>query len=331
MTVVEHARDRIAPPPLDADIADPRMQAAFGARAARKALSFVLWPLLLAACVAGTATGMFYGHGIAGFNVTYLALAVILCLLERVMPHERRWLAHDGQMRADLSHTLFNKGVVQMIIVVTTLTGFGHAMSTTGPHFWPTGWPMAAQVVFALVVMEFGLYWQHRLAHEVRFLWPFHAVHHSAPRLWFFNTGRFHIVDTALSLLFGLPLLLLLGVPNGVLSWAAAITAYIGLLTHCNVEMRCGPLNLIFNTPNLHRWHHSRDLREGNKNYGENITLFDHLFGTYFYSDRQPPADIGIAEPMPRRFLEQLGAPFGMARRGAAIRKPGRSPLGGHS
>jgi sterol desaturase/sphingolipid hydroxylase (fatty acid hydroxylase superfamily) len=287
----------------------------------KKTLSYIFWPLLMTACIAVTAVGMKHGHGILAFNLTYIGLGITLCLLERVMPHERQWLAQDGQMLADLSHSLLNKGVVQMIIVVTTLTGLGRAMGATGPHFWPVGWPMAAQVVFALVVMEFGLYWQHRLGHEVARLWPFHAVHHSVPRLWFFNTGRFHLVDTMLSLVFSLPLLLALGVPNTVLSMIAAITAFIGLLTHCNVEMRGGVLNLFFNTPNLHRWHHSPDLHEGNKNYGENITLFDHVFGTYFYEDRRPPAVIGISEPMPTHFLGQLRAPFAMlrvARRAAA-------------
>jgi sterol desaturase/sphingolipid hydroxylase (fatty acid hydroxylase superfamily) len=277
-------------------------------------LSYLLWPALFAACTIATAAGIARGHGILVFNLAYLALAATLCVLERVMPHERRWLAPDRQMAADLSHTVLNKGVVQMIIVFTTLTGLGRAMGASGPNHWPVGWPWSLQVALCLVLMELGLYWQHRLAHEIPWAWPFHAVHHSVPRLWFFNTGRFHLVDTLSSLVFSLPLVLALGVPNTVLSMAAAVTAFIGLLTHCNIEMRCGPLNLIFNTPSLHRWHHSPDLREGNKNYGENITLFDHLFGTYFFEARRPPAEIGIAEPMPTGFLGQLKAPFVMIR-----------------
>jgi sterol desaturase/sphingolipid hydroxylase (fatty acid hydroxylase superfamily) len=280
----------------------------------KKTLSYLLWPFLLGACVIATAVGMAHDHGILVFNVSYLTLAATLAVLERVMPHERQWLANDRQMGADLSHTLLNKGVVQMIIVFTTLTGLGRAMGASGPNYWPVALPWALQVVLCLVLMEFGLYWQHRLTHEIPRLWPFHAVHHSVPRLWFFNTGRFHLVDTLMGLVFSLPLVLALGVPNTVLSMAAAITAFIGILTHCNVEMRCGVLNLFFNTPNLHRWHHSPDLREGNMNYGENIALFDHLFGTYFFEERRPPAVIGIAEPMPPHFLGQLRAPFAMIR-----------------
>jgi sterol desaturase/sphingolipid hydroxylase (fatty acid hydroxylase superfamily) len=74
--------------------------------------------------------------------------------------------------------------------------------------------------------------------------------------------------------------------------------------------MRFGPLSWIFNTPSLHRWHHSRDIKEGNKNYGENLMLWDQLFGTYFNPPRRPPVNIGINEYMPPGFLQQLAHPF---------------------
>jgi sterol desaturase/sphingolipid hydroxylase (fatty acid hydroxylase superfamily) len=284
----------------------------------RNAVVHLLWPFLMASCLALTVLGMRTGHGVLIFNLVYLCLAAALWRLEFLLPHERRWLARDGQMRADLTHTLLNKGVVQVIVVVSSVSGLAASVHGGSLKLWPEHWPEPAQIALGLVAMEFGLYWKHRLSHETRMLWPFHAVHHSAPRLWFFNTGRFHIVDTAMSLLFSLPLLFLLGAPDVVFSWVAAITAYIGILTHCNVEMKTGFLRLVFNTPELHRWHHSRDLREGNRNYGENLMIFDHLFGTYFYEDRRPPVDIGISQVMPAHFLGQIKAPFSRAMRVAS-------------
>ena len=166
------------------------------------------------------------------------------------------------------------------------------------------------QIILGLVVAEFGLYWAHRLAHEWPLLWRFHSVHHSATRLWFFNTGRFHFVDTNVSILLSQPLLFLVGAPKEIFIWTSAITAIVGMLTHCNVEMRFGLLNYVFNTPAVHRWHHSMNLEEGNKNYGENLMLFDHLFGSYFFAERRPPAVIGIKEAMPRTFWGQMLFPF---------------------
>ncbi len=273
-------------------------------------LSFLVWPLLLAACVALTQLGIASGQGILVFNATYLGLALALFFLERHLPHERRWLQNCGQIVPDLCHTLLNKGLVQILVVVGTAMGLAELAAPEGGGLWPSRWPVAAQVALGLLVAELGLYWAHRLAHQWPLLWRFHAVHHSAPRLWFFNTGRFHFVDTSVSILLSLPLLFLLGAPKEVFLWVSAITAFIGMLTHCNVEMRFGPLNLIFNTPELHRWHHSMDIREGNKNYGENLMLFDLIFGTYFNAERRPPVIIGIDGPMPRSFAGQLLAPF---------------------
>ena len=127
--------------------------------------------------------------------------------------------------------------------------------------------------MLGMFIAEAGLYTAHCLAHEWSFLFRFHAVHLSAPRFWFFNTGRFHVVDTVTSILPSQPLLFLAGAPSEIFIWVNSITAFIGLLTHCNVEMRFGPLNYVFNTPAVHRWHNSRIPEEGNSNYGENLML----------------------------------------------------------
>ncbi|MES1990192.1 MAG: sterol desaturase family protein [Pseudomonadota bacterium] len=277
----------------------------------QRVLSYLLWPTLFGAAVAATVAGMETGHGVLAFNLTYLMLAVTIAVLERLMPHERTWLDNDGQMLPDLAHTILSKGFAQVLITFMVFMGLAEWLEPRDGGLWPLSWPLAVQVALGLVVAEFGLYWKHRLAHEWKWLWRFHAVHHSVTRLWFFNTGRFHFVDTVTGLAVGMPVLLAMGAPRDVLLLVSAITAIIGMLTHCNIEMRCGYLNYIFNTPELHRWHHSKVLTEGNRNYGENIVLFDQVFSTYFNAaDRRPPADIGISHPMPETFWGQVRVPF---------------------
>ncbi|MGV8996939.1 MAG: sterol desaturase family protein [Parvibaculaceae bacterium] len=276
----------------------------------RQVLSYILWPLIFCGALALTYLGMRAGHPVVGFIITYVLLALTIAMVERAMPHERAWLANDGQMPADLSHTLLSKGFAEVLITFIIFMGIADWLAPASGPLWPVALPLVLQVALGLVVVEFGLYWKHRFAHEWHWLWRFHAVHHSVTRLWFFNTGRFHFVDTVTGLAVGMPVLLLLGAPQDVLLFVSAITAIIGMLTHCNIEMRNGWLNYIFNTPDLHRWHHSKVLAEGNRNYGENIVLFDLLFGTYFNADRRPPADIGISHPMPETFMGQLKIPF---------------------
>ncbi len=275
-------------------------------------LDYSLWPAIFGGALAITYTGLSHGYEITGFLIAYFCVAISLFILERVRPHEKVWHENDGQMPHDLGHTLLTKVMVEVTII--TLTAVGIMKGTESRQsgvFWPGHWPVVAQVALGLVVSEFGLYWAHRIAHEWMPLWRFHALHHSPVRLWFFNTGRFHFVDTIKSMLFGMPLLIIIGAPMPVFFWGSSITAFIGILTHCNVQMRFGWLNYLFNTPGLHRWHHSMDLREGNKNYGENLVLWDLIFGTFFDdAARRPPVKIGIKEAIPQTFFQQLAAPF---------------------
>jgi sterol desaturase/sphingolipid hydroxylase (fatty acid hydroxylase superfamily) len=277
----------------------------------RRVLSYIWWPALFAASAGATTFGVLAGLPVLVFNLTYVALAVAIAVLERAMPHEQTWLKNDGQIVPDIAHTLLSKGVAQVVVVMIAFMGLAQLAAPSQGGLWPRDLPLAAQTVLGLVLAEIGLYWKHRIAHEWPVLWRFHAVHHSVTRLWFLNTGRFHLVDTLTGLIAAMPLLLLLGAPPDTMIMVSAITAIIGILTHANVEMRCGVLNYVFNTPELHRWHHSKVTAEGNRNYGENLMLFDQLFGTFYLPARRPPAEIGIRHPMPATFWGQVKAPFG--------------------
>lgn len=280
-------------------------------------LRVAAWPFLLVSSCLILAVGFAHGDAIqvAGlairpevifFNLSYAWIVLWLWLLERWLPYRPAWRQNDGQIRADLSHTVLNKGLVQFVIVqLMGLPFFQQANLNALAQQ-----PLVVQILVGLLAAEFGLYWAHRWSHEWPLLWRFHAVHHSVTRLWLVNTGRFHFIDSNLSVLASLPFLLLSGISMDAIIWVSAITAYIGILTHCNVATHCGVLNTLFNTPNLHRWHHSTVVAEGNNNYGQNVMLWDQIFGTYYSRPDSELGTIGIKEHMPARFFDQLLAPF---------------------
>lgn len=278
------------------------------------AFAYTTWPALFTICMAITAYGFANDQTILFFNIAYIFLIMSMIALEHFMPHERKWKYNDGQIFADIAHTLSSKGTVQLLLLFGGVIGLAEYMrpidDLTSPGFWPREWPIWAQVCIGVVAAEFGLYWAHRLAHERRPLWRLHAIHHSVTKLWFVNTGRFHVLDSVFKITLSLSILIVMGAPMEVVKWVSAVTAFIGMMTHCNIDMRFGPLNYVFNTPELHRWHHSKDLREGDKNYGENVIIWDLLFGTYYNGNYRPPVDIGIPEYMPKKFLYQIAWPF---------------------
>lgn len=274
-------------------------------------LSWVLWPALFIGCMSFTTYGFLNDNPILYFNIAYVFMIIALWRLEIWMPHEREWHKPDGQNIASILHTLSSKGTVQSLLIYSTAIGLADILEgSKGLGLWPDAWPLWMQVCLAVLVSEFGLYWAHRAGHEVPLIWRFHAVHHSVEKLWFLNTGRFHFIDSLISIVLAMVMLMIVGAPMDMMMWVSAVTAFLGMLTHCNVEMRFGWLNYIFNTPGLHRWHHSKDLKEGNRNYGENVMVWDLLFGTYYDADYRPPADIGMKDYMPKAFWKQILWPF---------------------
>ena len=279
------------------------------------AVSWCLWPGLFAAGLTGAGFAFETQRPLLWFNVVYLSIVAAIAFFERLMPFEEQWLARDGETFNDIAHTLLNKGGVQIAAAIGASAPMAVAKvvqpAVNSPFgLWPDAWPLALQVALGLVIAELGLYVAHRAAHEILSLWRFHALHHSVERLWVVNTGRFHVVDSLFKIGLSQIPLYLLGAPLPVFLWISATTAFIGLLTHCNIDVRTGPLDYVFSTPQLHRWHHSKILAEGNTNYGENLVVWDQLLGTYFNPDRRPPAEIGITGRVADGFVGQLLQPF---------------------
>ncbi len=295
------------------------MSETFPSQAIARALA---WPSLLLSCCAILAYGFTQSRATLFFNLSYAWIIVWLLWLEHGLPYRADWRRADGQIFQDLGHSALNKGLVQLLIVTLAARGLLDHRSTG----FLSSAPLPVQVVCGLVGSEFGLYWAHRLKHEWPSLWRFHAVHHSVLKLWLVNTGRFHFIDSLLAVVASLPFFLLSGMSMDAIIWVSAITAYIGILTHCNVAMDCGWLSYVFNTPTLHRWHHARDSAIGNSNYGENLVLWDQLLGTYCNPPGQEVENIGIEEHMPSGFFAQLAVPFVWRRHQAAHRSmPGET------
>lgn len=249
--------------------------------------------------------------------VAYFVTGVV----ERVLYWQRSWLHSNGDLKVDIGHLLVS-GILTLQLLDLPIRLGSIALAAwiadwTGGFLWPGDWNLWLQLLLALVVGEFFLYWIHRLTHEVDWLWRFHAMHHSAPRLYFLNAVRFHPVDLAFSSFSPMIPLILLGADGRVIALFGLFSAVHGLFQHANIVLKLGPLNWFFSMAELHRWHHSRLLEESNTNFGQNLIVWDIVFGTRFLpEDREPPTDIGIAglPSFPMDYWGQLTSPLRWAR-----------------
>jgi sterol desaturase/sphingolipid hydroxylase (fatty acid hydroxylase superfamily) len=245
---------------------------------------------------------------------------VVVAILEHVYPLHRDWNRSRRDVRVDAAHAVTIGAAVALATPVSTAIGVaiaGWISESWGLGFWPTHWAFIAQLPLALVVGELPQYWVHRLQHEHDVLWRFHAVHHSAPRLYWLNASRFHPIDILMNFFPSYVLLVALGCGVEVIALFALVSAVHGIFQHANLQMRLGPLNWVFSMAELHRWHHSRLVDESNTNYGQQLIVWDVVFGTRFLpADRQPPEDIGMTglDAFPMTYFAQLASPFRWAR-----------------
>lgn len=273
--------------------------------------------LVTGATVAGIAlldAGVSDDHVVASIGLVCVAL---VALLERVHPYRKAYNTSRGDVATDLWHNLISGIVLPEVVRVMSFGAVywcgSQLTRLAGFQTWPTSWPLAMQLVFALVVAELGSYWFHRVQHTAPWWWRIHATHHSAPRLYWLNAGRFHPLDGVFSYaILMLPLVVLGAPPTTLALYTVFLTAH-GLLQHSNIDMRHGGLSWIFSTAELHRWHHAPDPTDGNHNYGAVLAIWDVVFGTrYLPADREPPEAMGIgAMPhFPASYLAQLASPF---------------------
>jgi len=294
----------------------------------RRAASLAIFPLFVTAL--GVVALRAPGWDLAGrlgapaaandMLVLLAALALfypLVALLERWLPHRREWLRAQGDVHADVLHLLFTGTIANLLFAATLLGAFVSAGAwlsrELGGALWPLAWPAVAQLALALGLAELGHYAYHRISHEWSWVWPLHAAHHSAPRLYWLNATRFNVLDLFLLLSFQTLPLIVLGADRAAFLAYTVFAAVYGQLQHGNVELRTGPLDWLFSTPGLHRFHHSLDAREGNHNYGAILSCWDLLFRSFWRPrDREFTGPVGIAAlpRFPADYLGQQLAPF---------------------
>jgi sterol desaturase/sphingolipid hydroxylase (fatty acid hydroxylase superfamily) len=284
----------------------------------KRAARWLVLPVLLGGGLTATWLG-FRQFGLVPLVAAVIAVAIFgflaVGLCERWLPYRQKWLRSHRDIGVDITHLIVNNGMVEKLLVAFLTTVFAGSSTwladTLGFSTWPHDWPLVAQLVLMAVIAEFGSYWYHYFGHKTPWLWRFHAVHHSPHRLYFLNAPRFHPVDRLLSNIPETLPFIILGANAETIALFFAYNAIVGLLQHCNVDLRLGPLNYVFSLAELHRWHHSKLIEESDTNFGSNLIIWDLAFGTFFHPKGREVGEIGLLNPeYPSNYLSQVAAPF---------------------
>ena len=278
-------------------------------------IDYWIWPIFLAVGIGSTVWLLRWQlPGILVSSLVVGTAALFAAILERIHTEKSEYKPLDLPFTTDLAHFLINYQLGYAIAIAGCMVVEVFFTRYLGWHLWPGHWHLIWQVLLAGFLAEGVSYWQHRLVHQIPWLWKFHALHHSGERLNLIRAGRFHFVDIGTGAFFVFLPLVMLGAPEQIVTWIAVIAGIFGVLEHANIKMRTPSwLHKIICTPAVHRHHHSAHPKESESNFGTLIMLFDILFGTYAQPDEQGPTKMGIEQdPVPRDkgFWKQMIEPF---------------------
>jgi sterol desaturase/sphingolipid hydroxylase (fatty acid hydroxylase superfamily) len=181
-------------------------------------------------------------------------------------------------------------------------------------------------VIVSMLLLDLAIYLQHVMFHAVPGLWRLHRMHH-ADLDFDATTGlRFHPVEILISMGIKLAVVAALGPPAIAVLLFEVILNGTALFNHANIDLPRPIdrwLRWIVVTPDMHRVHHSVDLRETNSNYGFNLPWWDWLLGTYVAQPARghEGMKIGIEQFRTRRdlWLDRM------------LAQPLRGPASGHA
>jgi sterol desaturase/sphingolipid hydroxylase (fatty acid hydroxylase superfamily) len=287
---------------------------------ANKALSLIGLGFTLAAALLGGSNvlGAPAGERHAWFAVDFFVLNLLLYSAVFV-PLERLFALRAGQpvfrrhWLVDLTYFFINSLLIEVLTVLTLKPALVlFAWARGGPvSAIVENLPLLIQLPLLILVADFTQYWIHRMFHSVTFLWPFHAIHHSAEEMDWLAGSRLHLVDVILTRGLTYVPIFVLGFSNAALIVYVLLVAAQATFIHANVRWRLRPLRRLIATPAFHHWHHSADAAATDKNFCVHTPIWDSLFGTYYLPDRWPTRyGLHAGRHVPAGWLRQFLHPF---------------------
>jgi sterol desaturase/sphingolipid hydroxylase (fatty acid hydroxylase superfamily) len=230
------------------------------------------------------ADSTFVSHEACIRLIAFASILALLVLWERwaVIPADRisparRWSSNYGMGLLDtlILRLLLPAGAVTAALVATKQhVGLFNHLPLTGFGALVASW----------VLLDLTIYLQHRLFHALPWLWRVHRVHHADPEVDVSTALRFHPVESVLSMLLKIGMVITFGMPpSGVLAFEIVLNG-AAMFNHANVSLP--PrwerwIRFAIVTPDMHRIHHSTHIANANHNFGFCVSWWDRLLGSY--------------------------------------------------
>jgi sterol desaturase/sphingolipid hydroxylase (fatty acid hydroxylase superfamily) len=174
------------------------------------------------------------------------------------------------------------------------------------------GW---VQLLTLFLVRDFIQWNIHRLLHKVPWMWEVHKVHHSIEEMGFAGHLRYHWMENVIYRTLEYIPLAMIGFGIQDFFIVHIFTLAIGHLNHANIYLPLGPLKYIFNSPQMHLWHHAEELpneRRNGVNFGITLSMWDYIFGLNYVPKEDANIKLGFddMDKYPKSFWKQFTYSF---------------------
>lgn len=245
--------------------------------------------------------------GVYNYFYWLLLVSAFFFMLELVAPWRKDQPKFRKDFWLDFFYMFFNFFLFSLIIFNAAsdvvVRFFNETLAAIGitnlVAFEVMSWPIWAHLLLGFAVRDFVQWWIHRLLHKVPFLWEFHKVHHSVKEMGFAAHLRYHWMENVVYRTLEYIPLALIGIGLRDFFVIHIFTLAVGHFNHSNFKLNLGPLKYIFNNPQMHIWHHAKDLPEGKRfgvNFGLTLSVWDYLFKTNYMPTDGRDIELGFPE-----------------------------------
>ena len=156
---------------------------------------------------------------------------------------------------------------------------------------WLPEMPLWLYVILGVLLLDFyGAYLAHFVEHKVKPLWMIHLVHHTDHKVDTTTANRHHPLESMIRFAFTLFGVFVVGAPIAIVMIYQSMSLIFTQFTHANIKMNKNvdkALSYVIISPDMHKIHHHNMLPYTDSNYGNIFSIWDRIFGTYLYLERE--------------------------------------------
>lgn len=244
------------------------------------------------------------------------AAALLLLLAERTFPLRTPRFPWHRELAINLALSALAFGVAAVLVRPAVVRTMSWSRRQDLGLAYLVEMPALARGVLVFLLLDLTFYYWHRLNHEWPALWRFHNVHHCDPDLGVSTSFRFHFAEVALSTIFRVVQVSVIGAALPVYAVYEAAFQLNTLFHHSNVRLPIRLerlLNRFLVTPRMHGIHHSQVKEETSSNYSVVLSWWDRLHRTLRLNVPQARIVIGVpgyCAPEDNQLRGLLSMPF---------------------